>query len=86
MAGFGDNSTHYQRSATIPGGLRFEAGCYTACGDATLYIPTQLTAVVCIVCNSQVMTDVPCISSGYIKGTLSDDANGKIINYVAVGW
>jgi len=95
MAGFGDNSTVFQRMAVIPAGnMRIEVGCWTQATDATLYIPTKLTQIFCLVCVTTGITDAPCISQsltatgggGWIKGTLTDDATDKIVQYVAVGY
>lgn len=90
MAGFGDNSSCFQRHAIVPGGLVVESGCWTQTSDATIYIPTQMaTCVACVINTDSTegigFSTVPCVSSGYIKGTCAD-GSGKIINYVAFGF
>ena len=84
MAGFGDNTTTFMRAATIPGGMRIEAGCWTQTADASLHIPTGLTEVFCVVCGSEGLADVPCVSDGFLSGALV--TGGKVVNYIAVGF
>lgn len=90
MASFGDNSTVYQRAATIPGGLRIEGGCWTAGSDTSVHIPTQFTEVVCLVCGSEGLNEAPDITDGgngrNIVATTGGTTSGKIVNYIALGY
>jgi hypothetical protein len=89
--GFGDNSTSFMRAASLNGGLRLEAGCWTQLTDTSLNIPTQLTRIVSFVsdsgdysCNLETIPDIS--TGGNIKGTLKNTGSGATINYIAVGW
>jgi len=87
---FGDNTTHFQRVATIPmGGLKIEAGCYTAADSTVFRIPTTFTSVVAIVINgdtSLFVMSIPDISGSFITADVAATASGEIVNYIAVGW
>jgi len=86
MAGFGDNTTVFQRVTVIgPGGMKMEAGCWTGGTGSTLAIPTTFTQVYAVICTTTSLAEAPCVSSGCIKGTASLTASGKIVNYVAFG-
>jgi hypothetical protein len=90
MAGFGDNTTSYQRQGFIPtGGISIECGCVTEGGDTTFYVPTQFTECFCVITNSDgssVVESIPDVSSGFIKATLRNTIVGSTVNYVAFGY
>jgi hypothetical protein len=91
MSGFGDNSTVFQRGATIPqGGLRLEVGEFTQATDTTAEIPTQLLSVVfgmCIVDGSQVgRASIGNTSLGFVDFSLGKTGSGQVIHYIVAGY
>jgi len=90
MAGFGDNTTCFQRGGVIPtGGIRIETGCFTAADVTDLKIPTQFTEVYALVAagdGSLAVIDIPDITPGFIFASTSDTPVSKIVNYVATGF
>ena len=85
MAGFGDNSTCFMRTGTVPtGGLRIEAGCWTQTADATAHIPTQLSTIFAFVCGSATPNEAPDVSGSFIKCGLA--GTPSVMNYIAIGW
>lgn len=90
MAGFGDNSTCFQRGAVIPGGLRIETGCWTQGSTTDISIPTQLTTVISYISEtgdgSAQLTEQVEISNSFLTGTTNETTSGVVINYVAFGW
>jgi hypothetical protein len=88
---FGDNSTVFQRGATIAaGGLRVETGEWTQGGSADISIPTQMTRVISYISESGdgscSLTSPVEVSAGFLVGTTNETTSGVIISYVAFGW
>lgn len=90
MAGFGDNTTVFQRGASIPGGLRIECGEWTAGSTTDMSIPTHLTEVVALIVNtgdgSAQLTSRAEVSNSYIIGTTNETTSGVSVSYIALGW
>ena len=86
--GFNDLSVvGRQGHAVIPaGGVIFEAGCYSAASDETVYIPTKMTTCIALCGGSEGCVAAPCVSLGHIKGTTAVDKTDKFFNYIAIGW
>lgn len=91
MAGFGDNSTVFQRAAAIQsGGLKVETGAWTQGSTTDISIPTQMNTVVSFISESgdgsTMLTELAEISAGFITGTTNETTSGVIISYVAFGF
>ena len=79
-------SVSRQRSATIVGGLRMEAGCWTKIASTSFCMPTDLQTVISVVCASvQPKTTPPCVSAGYLAAP-TDSSFGDVCNYIAIGF
>ncbi len=90
MSTFGDNSTVFQRAASLGTGLRFEAGAWTQGSTTDISIPTTFTTVVALVTESgdgsTMLTEYAEVSAGFITGTTNETTSGVIITYIAAGW
>jgi len=90
MAGFGDNSTVFQRGAVISqGGIRLEIGEYTQATDTTMRVPTQLTRIIGGLCIGEGITGRAIegldVSMGFADFSLSANGN-KIVAYILAGY
>lgn len=90
MSTFGDNSTVFQRSASLGTGLRIEAGAWTQGSTTDISIPTTFTTVISFVSESgdgsTSLTEYVEVSAGFLTGTTNETTSGVIITYIAVGW
>jgi hypothetical protein len=90
MAVYGDSSTESKCGLIPYGGYKVQPGCATYFADATFYVPTTFQTVQAIVISNNdgscFPSEVPCISSGYLKVGLTNTAASKIINFVAFGF
>ena len=89
QAGFGDNSTTFQRSAVIPGGLRVEAGCLTVHDTTDFVVATHFTEVAAVIFSGDGTMgpeEAPDVSNGYIVVKTSGSPSGVVVNYIALGW
>jgi phosphoserine aminotransferase len=86
---FGDNSTVFQRSGRIPGGLKIEAGEWTQGSTTDISIPTRFTQIFAFVSNtgdgSAQLTSQAEISNSFIKGTTNETTSGVSVAYIAIG-
>jgi len=90
MASFGDNSTVFQRRASLGTGLSVETGDWTSGSTASICIPTTFTRVISYVSESgdgscSVTTPVE-ISNSNLVATTNETTSGKVIKYIAFGW
>ena len=89
MASFGDNSTVFQKTASLGTGLRLETGEWTAGSSSSICIPSTFNRVISVVINADGTVSVTTIaemSASNITATTSGTTSGKVVNYVAYGW
>jgi len=91
MAGFGDNTTVFQRVVGTSG-LRFECGAYTQATDATACIPSTFNNCVCGLAIADGST-VGVAAIGAVSNTIDFSIHGgggtfsgKVVQYIAAGW
>ena len=87
---FGDNSTVFQRRASLGTGLAVETGDWTQGSAASICIPTTFTRVISYVSESgdgscSVTTAVD-ISNGNLVATTNETTNNVVVKYIAFGW
>lgn len=90
MASFGDNSTVFQRAASLGTGLRIETGEWTSGSTTDVSIPSTFTRVISLILNSGdgsvFLTEIPEMSASFITGNVTNTTSNKIVSYVAFGW
>ncbi len=91
MAGFGDNTTVYQRVGSA-GSFRLECGEYTQATDATCLVPTTFANVMFGIAVADGST-VGVAATGTTTGTIDFSIHGgggtfnaKVVHYIAAGW
>lgn len=92
MAGFGDNTTVFQRAATFGTGGKIEYGEFTSgTGSKSVSIPTRLSKVVmgmAIEDGTDGVQGTPTnqdVTGSTIDFTMSDATFGSL-HYIAMGW